>query len=88
MLTPQIGVKYKKYKCVTCGGSGEVHSHNSKCWGCNGTGETDRQTAESAIRSQIIPELATIKWLAREPFGKSEQDSEVARLLECRLTIN
>ena len=74
----------KKYKCVTCDGSGEVHSHNPKCWDCNGTGETDRQTAELAIRSQIIPKIAAVKCLARKPFGKVEQDIEVARLLELR----
>jgi hypothetical protein len=74
----------RKYRCVVCDGSGQVHNHNPKCWDCKGTGETDRQTAESTIRSQILPEIIKIKWLVREQFGKDEQDSEVARLLELR----
>lgn len=27
-----------KKDCPTCGGSGVVHSHNPKCWTCNGIG--------------------------------------------------
>jgi hypothetical protein len=30
------GARY--IKCETCGGSGEVHSHNPRCWDCNGRG--------------------------------------------------
>jgi len=25
-------------KCEGCDGTGEVHSHNPKCWDCNGLG--------------------------------------------------
>lgn len=25
-------------ECVTCDGTGEVHSHNPKCWDCRGQG--------------------------------------------------
>lgn len=71
-----------KYKCATCDGSGTVHSHNPKCWDCNGSGETDRQSTELAIRSQIIPEISIIRWMAGVPFGKTEQDIEVDRLLK------
>lgn len=27
-----------KIECTTCDGSGKVHSHNNKCWGCDGKG--------------------------------------------------
>ena len=27
-----------KQTCMTCNGTGAVHSHNSKCWDCNGIG--------------------------------------------------
>lgn len=30
--------------CETCGGSGTVHSHNPKCWDCNGTGQISDET--------------------------------------------
>lgn len=28
-------------ECKTCDGSGEVHSHNSTCWNCNGDGRVN-----------------------------------------------
>lgn len=28
-------------ECPTCGGTGKVHSHNPKCWDCDGTGRID-----------------------------------------------
>lgn len=71
-----------KYRCCTCEGTGEVHNHNTKCWDCRGKGVTDHKTAESAIRSQIIPEMAKVKGLAKEQFDKDTQDLEVARLLK------
>ncbi len=39
--------------CRTCGGSGEVHSHNPKCWGCSGLGYVLSQdkTTEHPLRS-------------------------------------
>jgi RecJ-like exonuclease len=75
----------KEYKCVTCDGTGEVHSHNPKCWDCNGYGYTDRETAERGIRHEILPAIAYLKWLAKEKFETAEQNQEVSRLLNVRL---
>jgi DnaJ-class molecular chaperone len=37
--------------CETCGGSGDVHSHNPICWTCDGTGWVPpRYTPNSASR--------------------------------------
>jgi len=33
-------------KCPTCDGSGEVHSHNPRCWDCNGRGTVTKEKAE------------------------------------------
>lgn len=32
--------------CPTCDGSGEVHSHNPKCWDCKGRGTVTAEKAE------------------------------------------
>lgn len=34
-------------KCPGCDGTGEVHSHNSRCWDCNGSGKVS--AAEAAV---------------------------------------
>lgn len=40
--TMKIESNVKKTKvCECCGGSGKVHSHNPKCWECNGTGKVE-----------------------------------------------
>ncbi len=32
----RIDMEAAYLRCDTCDGSGEVHSHNPKCWGCCG----------------------------------------------------
>lgn len=39
------------YKCPTCDNTGKVHSHNDKCWDCNGTGFIENKNKyEEAMR--------------------------------------
>jgi hypothetical protein len=42
-------------KCATCDGTGEVHSHNPRCWDCQGKGfipvnKNTRSTSELVPR--------------------------------------
>lgn len=42
-------------KCPTCDGTGDVHSHNPRCWDCGGTGRTTAKMAKEAqYRSDMI----------------------------------
>lgn len=59
-----------RYKCVCCGGTGEVHSHNPKCWDCNGTGVTTREKAEAEIRHSIVPGVRLIDMMAHRSFDE------------------
>lgn len=70
------------YKCVTCNGTGEVHSHNPRCWDCHGSGKTNKATAEKAIREQVMPTIIRIMWLSRRQFDEAEQQAEILRLLD------
>lgn len=35
--------------CVTCGGTGVVHSHNPECWTCDGSGTTTPEKNEREL---------------------------------------
>lgn len=61
-----------KYKCVCCGGTGEVHSHNPKCWDCKGTGVTTREKAEAEIRHSIVPGVRCLEMMAHRSFNEDE----------------
>lgn len=37
-------------KCQTCRGTGEVHSHNPKCWDCDGKGMIPSKQTECEKR--------------------------------------
>lgn len=37
-------------KCPTCMGTGEVHSHNPRCWDCHGIGEVAAADVEELQR--------------------------------------
>lgn len=50
--------------CPTCDGTGEVHSHNPKCWDCRGTGSVSDEKAEELRESEKRLEEA------RYPEGK------------------
>jgi DnaJ-class molecular chaperone len=50
--------------CPTCDGTGEVHSHNPKCWTCRGRGVVESDKAEDARESEKQLEDA------RYPEGK------------------
>lgn len=34
-----IEITYKEKECKTCGGTGEIHSHNRICFTCFGSGK-------------------------------------------------
>lgn len=33
-------------ECPDCDGTGQVHSHNPKCWSCNGKGKVTKEKAK------------------------------------------
>ena len=57
----------------TCDGTGEVHSHNPKCWDCHGTGWTDREIAIREIRRSVIPQARLVMEMSGTPFGEDEE---------------
>ena len=56
--------------CPSCDGSGEIHSHNPKCWDCNGTGIVSSEKAveiketDARIRKNFSP----INWDYEDMF--------------------
>lgn len=36
--------------CPTCDGTGEVHSHNPRCWDCSGQGKVTAKVAREATQ--------------------------------------
>lgn len=36
-------LEIKMVECPTCDGTGEVHSHNPKCWDCKGKGKITKE---------------------------------------------
>lgn len=61
------------FKCITCDGTGEVHSHNPKCWSCNGSRKVDYETAIKCIKEQIIPHVRTTANLAHIEFDEEKE---------------
>lgn len=41
-------------KCRCCDGSGEVHSHNPRCWVCGGLGLTTKEKNEEQKRQEKL----------------------------------
>lgn len=50
-------------KCPTCDGTGEVHSHNPKCWDCHGKG---------TITEEKVKELEKIEKRIKQIEGISK----------------
>ena len=77
----------EQYRCVTCDGTGEIHSHNPKCYDCNGSGITDRATAEKEIRRTILPYVTKIKEFGNIPFTEKDKHDFVKEYLKKSLVI-
>ncbi len=43
----------KRASCPTCDGTGEVHSHNPRCWSCHGIGEVSIGDAAAIKRAKL-----------------------------------
>lgn len=44
--------------CPSCDGTGEVHSHNPKCWSCRGTGlVTPEKAAKLRAHDKMMRDL-------------------------------
>lgn len=43
---------HRDLPCETCGGTGEVHSHNPRCWDCHGTGRKTVRPVQKQRRSR------------------------------------
>ncbi len=76
MSTTMTIDKTSCFKCITCDGTGEVHSHNSKCWSCNGSRKVDYETAVKCIKEQMIPHMRTIANLAHREFDEEKEIEE------------
>lgn len=61
-----------KEKCTTCDGTGEVHSHNLRCWSCSGRGYVARTYAGQGA---LIADEVLVAEL-RKVLQRHEDDSE------------
>ena len=59
-------------KCPICDGSGEVHSHNPRCWECNGSGMVDAPVLFE--NKDDLPGGSTPSQYALPPEAKELQD--------------
>jgi DnaJ-class molecular chaperone len=59
--------------CPTCDGTGEVHSHNPKCWECNGKGVVGWK-ADEMLLEEIALLRQRIDQLEREKRGIGPDD--------------
>jgi DnaJ-class molecular chaperone len=54
-------------ECETCGGCGEVHSHNPICWTCHGSGKVPKSENDARIKREVEVALdnqkkETVRW--------------------------
>lgn len=70
---------YTKEKCPVCDGTGEVHSHNSRCFGCGGRGSVLRTLAgvgpvATAVKENMIRLSAGLEMFSKTEFDPMAQN--------------
>lgn len=64
--------------CATCGGSGEIHSHNPRCPSCHGTGYRTHPVRGGARSALELGVRGFRKWLRLNPHLNSHLSPDKA----------
>lgn len=74
-----------KVACKECHGTGEVHSHNPKCWECNGSGYVDPPKLEVEVESLALLPCAHCKGKPKSEYayGQNGRSNKMVWWVHC-----